>query len=103
MVAFVIPKNCGRCGKRSNNLGMLNMPILPAKKQGKKLVFPYTPVVYLCKNCVKELLKWVEGLWSIDSEVSTKDQLNIKVKKVYVKNTRKLRSSRNARGKRRKA
>ena len=58
MIAFTVPENCTRCGKKGK-LSMMGMPTVQPKKKGKSMVFGYTLTIYVCSRCVKSLIKWI--------------------------------------------
>jgi len=65
MVAFLLPDRCFRCKKKvkhpEKELFQIWLPIEHPKRQKGKIVFTYTPIIYLCKDCVRELNRWIIG------------------------------------------
>jgi len=63
MVAFLLPDRCLRCKKKvkrpEKELFQVSLPTQHSKRQKKKIIFAYTPMIYLCKECVGELNKWI--------------------------------------------
>jgi len=75
MVVFLLPDRCFRCKKKvkkpEKELFHIWLPVEHSrgkgfkmehsKKQKEGIIFAYTPVVYLCKDCVRELNRWITG------------------------------------------
>lgn len=64
MTMFILPTECSRCKTKvkdpSKNLTPVSLPRHKPKIKGKIATFGYTPIVYLCNNCIESLCHWLK-------------------------------------------